>query len=448
MLKIFERIVHRQITEFIVANDLLDPRQPGYRSGFSTQSALLRVCHDVRQAVDARCVTILVLFDFSKAFDNISQSELLINLRKLGFSDKALKWIFSYLSGRSQALVDDNGGCSDWLATTSGVLEGSVLGPLLFSLVINDIGDSLRYSRHMIFADDTQIYLSSLPSELNSGIARITHDVEVIAGYARGNSLQLNISKSKILVMGNRALVNRIDLNTLPPIMIEGKTIPFVNEVRNLGVIMTANLSWRSHVMSISRRVHYSLQKLKFHRNALSRELRTTLIVSLIFPLIDYCCLVFNDVTNEMNTKLQQLINCGIGLIFDLRRDVHIAPYRRSLGWLSVKSRRLYFLGCATFNIIQGKAPSYLLELFERHVPSQRPSRQCVPYTFIAPSCRTSTFQNSFHPAAIHFWHSLPESVVFAPTIGILKTRLYDHLFAVDDIEPHPSHTVSNRSSQ
>ena len=294
----------------------------------------------------------------------------------------------------------------------------------------------------MIFADDTQIYLSCLPSELDSGIAKIAHDIEVIAGYARENSLQLNISKSKILVMGSRAFVSRIDLNTLPSIKVEGKTIPFVNEVRNLGVITTANLSWQSHVMSISRRLHYSLHKLKlklkFHRNTLSRELRTTLIVSLIFPFIDYYCLVFNDLTIEMNTKLQQLINCGIRFIFDLRRDVHISPYKRSLGWLSVKSRRLYFLGCATFNIIQGKAPPYLLELFERYVPSLRPSRQYVSYTFIAPSCRTSTYQSSFHPAAIHFWHSLPESVVSAPTIGILRTRLHDHLFALEDIEPHP----------
>ena len=124
MSKIFERIVHRRITEFIVANDLLDPRQSGYRSGFSTQTALLRVRHDIRQSVDARCVTILVLFDLSKAFDTASQSKLLIKLRKLGFSNGALKCIFSYLTRRSQAVVDDNGGCYDWLATTSGVLQG------------------------------------------------------------------------------------------------------------------------------------------------------------------------------------------------------------------------------------------------------------------------------------------------------------------------------------
>ena len=100
--------------------------------------------------------------------------------------------------------------------------------------------------------------LKFLPSELDSGITRIVHDVRVIAGYARKNGLQLNISKSKIIVTGSRAFVNRVDIHTLPPIRVEGKTIPFVNEVRNLGVIMSTNLSWRSHVMSVSRRVHFS----------------------------------------------------------------------------------------------------------------------------------------------------------------------------------------------
>ena len=111
-----------------------------------------------------------------------------------------------------------------------------------------------------------------------------------------------------------------MDLNTLLPIMVEAIAIPFVNEVRNLGVTMTAHLFWRGHVMSISKKVHFALHKLKFHRNALSGKLQTTLIVFLIFPLIDYCCLVLNDVTNEMNTKLQQLVNCGIRFIFDLKR--------------------------------------------------------------------------------------------------------------------------------
>ena len=140
----------------------------------------------------------MVLFDFSKVFDTASHSRLLIiKFRKVGFSDEALKWIFSYLTGRSQAVVDDNGGCSERLETTSGIPQGSVLGPLLFSLFINDIGNLLQYHQHMIFADYTLIYLSCPPSGINSGIAKIIYDVDVIASNAKENSRQVNIGKSK-----------------------------------------------------------------------------------------------------------------------------------------------------------------------------------------------------------------------------------------------------------
>ena len=135
--------------------------------------------------------------------------------------------------------------------------------------------------------------------------------------------------------------LSRIDTSTLPRIAVDGTSLPYVSELRNLGVVMCSNLSWRSQVLSISRRVHFSLHRLKYHRNILSREPRTTLVTSLIFPILDYCCRVYKDLTDELNTMLQQLRNCGIRFIFDLRWDVHISLYRKILRWLTVRSRRL-----------------------------------------------------------------------------------------------------------
>ena len=190
------------------------------------------------------------------------------------------------------------------------------------------------------------------PSKAGPCLNLISEDVGIIARYATENGLKLNLAKSKAITLGSRASVSRLDIAILPRISVGDTALPFVSEVRTLGVVMSSNLSWRSHVLSISRKVHFSLHRLKYHRNILSRELRPTLVTSLIFPILDYYCIVCNDLTDELNTKLQQLINCGIRFIFDLRRDVHLSPFRRSLGWLTVRFRRVYFLEITTFNML------------------------------------------------------------------------------------------------
>ena len=131
-------------------------------------------------------------------------------------------------------------------------------------------------------------------------------------------------------------------------------------------------------------------------------------ISSIIFPLFDSCCLVYNNLTAEQNIKLQRLINCGIIFIFDFRRDWNITPNRRRLVWVTVESRRLYFLGIMTFRISHGIAPGYLLELFCPAVPCLRPSRRLTPIVFVTPNFCMSTYRNSFLLSTIYFWHSLP----------------------------------------
>ena len=149
----------------------------------------------------------------------------------------------------------------------------------------------------MIFADDTQIDLSCLPSNLDRGIDLIPHDVGVIARYATDNGLKLNLTKSTALILSSRAFVSRIDLSVLPRISAGGIAIPFDSEARHLAVVMSSNLSCRSHVLTISRKVHFSLHRLKYDRNILSLALRTTLVNSLIFPILDYRIAVWSIMT-------------------------------------------------------------------------------------------------------------------------------------------------------
>ena len=126
--KVFERLIHDQLSGYLEVHNLLSPRQAGFRRGHSTQTALLGVLEDVRQAIDDRMLTILIIFDFSKAFDSIPHARLLSKLRAMNMSDHALRWFFNYLADRLQAVIDEGGSVSDWLRASSGVPQGSVLG--------------------------------------------------------------------------------------------------------------------------------------------------------------------------------------------------------------------------------------------------------------------------------------------------------------------------------
>ena len=307
-----------------------------------------------------------------------------------------------------------------------GVPQGSVLGPLLFSLFVNDISKVLSFSNHMLFADDLQIYLSCSPAEIVHGLERITKDATAISEYARANGLKLNLAKSKVIVFASQGYSRNIDLDLLPPVTVDQTRLPFVSEVRNLGVTLTSNLSWRKHVVHISQAIHHALYKLKFNKNALSTKLRIKLVNSLILPHIDYCCLVYHGLSSELNTKLQRLVNCCIRFIFNLRRNEHITPYRRSLGWLSVKNRRLYFLGCLTYRILHLPSPSYLSELSPPPDPLVRRSDRSTSQssTFLIPSHRTITYRNSFRLSAIYFWHSLPDHIISASSLDSFKVLL------------------------
>ncbi|CAB0040009.1 unnamed protein product [Trichogramma brassicae] len=152
--KIVERLAHAHLSR----HSLLDPQQHGFRPGHSTQTALLDLTESVRMAVEKRKITALVSFDFSKAFDTIDHGLLISKLRRLGCDALAVEWFSSYLSSRSLSVKSEDGALSEQLFTTSGIPQGSSLGPLLFAIFINDLHIALRHSKHIIYADDTAIF--------------------------------------------------------------------------------------------------------------------------------------------------------------------------------------------------------------------------------------------------------------------------------------------------
>ena len=183
---------------------LLNPFQTGFRSGHSTQTALLKLTDDIRLAINRKRVTLLLLFDFSKAFDSVCHVKLLHKLLEHGFTKSFINWIASYLVGRQQAVVDNNGNFSSFLELNTGVPQGSVLGPLLFAIYVNDL--PLCFDRdvsHIMYADDLQIYVSCPLEELDDFSAKMSANADRSINWANLHNLRLNVDKTKAMVIGS-----------------------------------------------------------------------------------------------------------------------------------------------------------------------------------------------------------------------------------------------------
>lgn len=367
--KVLERVVHRQLTTYLDTHNLLDPRQAGFRPGHSTQTALLGVLDDIRLAIDKRMLTILILFDFSKAFDRIPHRLLIAKLRALKIGNHALRWFYSYLADRLQAVVDDGGRISDWLEAQAGVPQGSVLGPLLFAIYINDLPKVLRWSKYMIYADDTQVYHSFLPSDLHRGFAAVSRDAQAVADWARQNGLTLNLDKTKALLLGSQRFVTMPEHqpHQLPPILVDGRIIPLVSEAKNLGVWITPTINWNLHIRHLARKVYATLSTLRFYRRALSRDLKIMLVESLALPHFDYASVVYHDLDKERTKQLLVLLNACVRYVVGyLPQGDHVTPHRLALGWLTPENRREVSAGVLAYRVLATNSPSYLAERFVR----------------------------------------------------------------------------------
>jgi len=195
--KVLERIVSDQVLEFLEDNELQDPCQFAYRRNSSTQTCIIKMLDDIRQASDDRRVTISIFFDFSKAFDRVNYKVLLNKLKDMGLSCIALHWMASYLRNKTQAVYDKFEDVTSSLACINAdVPQGSVLGPLLYAIYVSDMCNVLNHCKYNFYADDLQIYLHCKPCHLQNGIRQVNEDIESIVNWAHSSGLMLNSTKT------------------------------------------------------------------------------------------------------------------------------------------------------------------------------------------------------------------------------------------------------------
>ncbi|KAM3962094.1 uncharacterized protein ACR2FA_003780 [Aphomia sociella] len=239
--KILEAVVHHQLSKFIFQNNLITPFQSGFRLGHSTTTALLKITDDVREGMENTKLTVLVLVDFSNAFNTVNHDILLALLSHLGVSTSVTNWFKTYLRGRQQA-VRVNGSISDWCDLEAGVPQGGILSPLLFSIFINFITTNFKCSYHL-YADDLQLYSQAGIDGIAEAIGLVNDDLQHIFNWATTFGVAINPGKCQAIVLGSPRQLGRVDLNNIDPVLFNNSSIPFYSKVKNLGLVIDSTFT-------------------------------------------------------------------------------------------------------------------------------------------------------------------------------------------------------------
>lgn len=411
--KILEKVICRQLVDYLERNDILPTLQSGFRRHHSTATALVSVLDDVLHAQDDGKVTIMVLLDFSRAFDAINIGLLLAKLRFYGFEEAVVSWFASYLQDRHQIVEirneRENLIRSRRSPVDRGVPQGSILGPILFSIYSGDVIKSIRNCRYHIYADDIQIYLSFKPNELEKSLYLINNDLERIFNWSESNALVLNPNKTKYIILGSRHQVQLVKNKGLS-LEINGSRIEGVCEIRNLGLILDENMRFESHVSNIVRTCFYRLKVLYRIRDCLNEKLRIVLCETLILSKFNYVDVVIGPRLLERTKKsIQRVQNACARYCFYVPRRDHVTSYLNRASILKMENRRRLHLATMLFGVIKHGVPTYLVEklVWTRDVNTAHSTRSSQ-YALILPMHRTAAFRGSFKYAATKCWNNLP----------------------------------------
>ena len=429
--KLDERVVAKQIVSHMITNNHYDPLQSAYRGHHSTETAILKVHNDILESMDQRKVVFLVLLDLSAAFDTVDHEILLNRLKyRMGVEGTVLKWMESYLSGRSQS-VQIKDVKSDSKALKWGVPQGSVLGPILFSIYTSPLGDIVKKHgvEYHLYADDTQLYLAFNPDEKQSeeeALSKLELCVKDIREWMYQNKLKLNDDKTEFLILGKKA--HRSKINTESVLIGETSVHPN-QQARNLGVIFDSEMKLDKHVQATVRSAYFHLRKIASIREYITQDQAETLVHAFITSRLDYCNSILFGVNSYLLDKLQHVQNAAARLITRTRKFDHITPVLKELHWLPIRKRIDFKILLLVFKALQGEAPQYIKDLISWYKPNKnlRSANEMLLQT--KPSNLVTCGDRAFSIAAPKLWNGLPIEIKASKSVLIFKSKLKTYLF-------------------
>src|SRR5664279_266711 len=405
-----EHIVHSSICRYLEDNNILTPRQHGFRSGHSCETQLILAIDDWAKALDSGYRTDIAIFDFSKAFDSVPHRRLLSKIESYGIQGNTLNWIESFLWNRSQRVVI-NGSQSSWLPVTSGVPQGTVLGPLLFLLYINDIASDIK-SEIRLFADDCILYRKILSGH---DTAQLQDDIDRLHSWSVSWQMTFNVKKCHILSLSRKKVKPYLEYKLGPD------QLSSVNSYPYLGVTISADLRWHSHIDNICTKATRTLNFIRRNIYHCSPEAKALAYTSLVRPHLEYAAAAWDPHTARDTVQLEKVQRRAARFAKkDFRRTTSVTQLLADLGWGQLADRRRVARLSMMFKAVHGLTAIPTGNLLR----PTRCTKRTGQATFINLYARTDAYKYSFMPRTIADWNALPESTRSKPSVDSFRGAL------------------------
>ncbi len=426
------RVVHNRMYEFFKANGLLTKRNSGFKERDSTINQLIHLCDNIYKGLDDSNDVCLVFLDVSKAFDRVYHPALLYKLECLGIDGDLLVWISSYLEGRKQRVVI-NGVKSEWNDINASVPQGSILGPLLFLVHVNDLVDDLICTPYL-FADDTSLFTVIDPLDYEITFNQINRDLQVLSEWASQWRVDYNASKTVYMIVSNKTPVP-----TYPDLYLNGTKLQRVHSHKHLGVTLTSKMKWGVHIDAAIAKANKRLNGIRRIRFLITREARIILYKSLILPVLEYGNILYDNCTLYLKQRLESIQRQAAIICTGAFVNSSYTNLLSELGWTTLEDRRKYFRMTTMYGMANRKAPDYLCDLMPLLVRDRTSYNLRNSSNISLTKTKHVKTYNSFIPKTIRDWNGLG-TIKNCKSIDGFKTMYKREFFR----KPNPIHNIDH----
>ena len=413
--KVFERLVFKYLFNHLRDNNLLSSLQSGFIPGDSTVNQLTFLYNTFCQALDSGKEVRAVFCDISKAFDRVWHVGLLHKLKASGVTGEILDWFKHYLSDRKQRVVLP-GAISDWVFIRAGVPQGSILGPLLFLIYINDIVTDIG-SNIRLFADDTSLYI--VVDDPITAANCINTDLDKISRWAATWLVSFNPAKTESLLISRK--LNRPQH---PSLSMQNHQIIEVDSHKHLGIYLSNDCTWHQHINYIKEKAWFRvnvMRKLKFKLDRKSLEIIYT---AFIRPLLEYGDVIWDNCAEYEKADLDKIQNEAARIATGATKLVSLYTLSNEIGWETLEQRRKNHRLTLFYKMVYNITPYYLSNLIPPTVSNLSRYNLRNSNDLQTVDARTRQYYNSFLPSTTRDWNSLSVETKQSESVNSFKLLL------------------------